>query len=428
MVMATIKFSALGRKSPVNLNVRFFHNTINCYAKSNIFVNLSDWNSEKNEIKKTASSDVKKHILETIDAMTRHVIASFSRDFAAGEKIDTVWLKKEVDEFYSKPEGEKDFRYYFTPFIAKYIDESRTRINPMSGKVISKRTIQNYSTTLKRITEYEEINGKLKTKNINLDFHRKFTSFLKVTGGYSGTVIEKYISHIKNFVKEAKIEGYDTNVEIESNKFTFRRDETIDTYLNKEEINLIYNLDLNSNPRLDGARDLMIAGLWTGLRISDLQNFNTFIVSKSRIKILETDKTGAFVEIPLHNQLKAVLQKRDSILPQLSSQNFNMYIKEVCELAGITEITLGSIKDPKTNRKVKGYYPKYKLISSHSLRRSFATNLAGQIPDRTIMAITTHKSINQFQQYIKTTQQEYAEELQTYWDEEEIKERNLKVV
>jgi hypothetical protein len=42
--MATIQFKALGKKSPVNLNLRFFHNKINCYAKSNIFINLNDWN------------------------------------------------------------------------------------------------------------------------------------------------------------------------------------------------------------------------------------------------------------------------------------------------------------------------------------------------------------------------------------------------
>ena len=426
--MATIQFKALGIKNPVNLNVRFYHNKINCYAKSNIFLNLHDWNSLKDELKKTAPAEVKNYVNEVMQSMSKHIIASFSRDFPIGEKITTIWLKKEIDEFYSKPDGENDYRYYFTPYVAKYIEESRTRINPVSGKLISPRTIQNYNTTLKRLKEFEDLNGKWKTKNVNLDFHKKFTSFLKISGNYSGTVVEKYISHIKNFVKEAKVEGYETSIEIESRKFTFKRDETFDTYLNKDEINLIYNLDLSNNSRLDNARDLMIAGLWTGLRISDLHNFNTFKISENRIKILETEKTGTSVEIPLHSHLKAVLNKRNSQLPQLSSQNFNSYIKEICQLAGIVDVVIGSIKDPQTNRKVRGYYPKFKLISSHSLRRSFATNLAGQIPDRTIMAITTHKSYNQFQKYIKTTQEQFADQLQDHWDKEETRESNLKIV
>lgn len=57
--MATIQYKALSKKSPVNLNLRFFHSVIDCYAKSNIFVDLSDWSAEKKSIKKHASQEVK---------------------------------------------------------------------------------------------------------------------------------------------------------------------------------------------------------------------------------------------------------------------------------------------------------------------------------------------------------------------------------
>ncbi len=53
-------------------------------------------------------------------------------------------------------------------------------------------------------------------------------------------------------------------------------------------------------------------------------------------------------------------------------------------------------------------FPKYILISSHTARRSFATNLYGKIPDKTIMAITTHKSYNKFMKYLKTNQDEHV--------------------
>lgn len=44
--MATVKFRALGKKDPVNLNVRFYHNKMDFSSKSNIFVLFSDWSNE----------------------------------------------------------------------------------------------------------------------------------------------------------------------------------------------------------------------------------------------------------------------------------------------------------------------------------------------------------------------------------------------
>jgi integrase len=425
--MATVQFKALGKKSPVNLNLRFFHNTINCYAKSNIFIDLNNWSEDKNTVKRNSPQDIKDRILPLMEGLTNYVLNSFSTDFPIGETIDTGWLIKQVNGFYSKPDNENDYRYYFVPFVRKYIEESKTRVNPNSGKIISPLTIRNYNTTLKRMEEFEEIHGKLRTKNINLNFHKQFTSFCKTVGKYSGTLIEKYVSQIKHFVKEAKMEGYETSVEIESRKFTFKREATFDIYLNRVEVQNIFDLDLQNNPRLNNARDLMIAGLWTGLRISDLQNFNNFLITGNRIKILETEKTGEAVVIPIHPQLQYVLDKRNNKLPELSSQNFNAYMKEVCKLAKITEMTLGTKKDPKTKRNVKGHYSKYKLVSSHTLRRSFVTNLVDlNASAETIMALSSHRSYREFAKYIKTTKEETANKVEKIWQEEDG--NNLKVV
>ena len=86
---------------------------------------------------------------------------------------------------------------------------------------------------------------------------------------------------------------------------------------------------------------------------------------------------------------------------------------------GINEITLGYIKNKETNRKERGNYPKFKLISSHSCRRSFVSNLYGNLDDKTIMAITGHKSHSQFLDYIKTSKREHADKLEKYWIEQE---------
>ena len=201
--------------------------------------------------------------------------------------------------------------------------------------------------------------------------------------------------------------------------FSFIRDKTIDTFLDTSEIELVYNLDLSDNLELDNVRDLFIVGLWTGLRISDLKRINSFDFSTENIRILETEKTNVYVEIPIHKHLKSILIKRNGQLPQMSDQHFNRKVKDVCEKAGITKVILGNLKDPTINRKVKNFYPKYKLISSHTCRRSFISNHYGKIPDKTLMSISAHKSVAQFLSYVKTSSEDQAKELSDLWKNEE---------
>jgi integrase len=414
--MANVKFRAMGKLNPVNLNVRFYHNKIDCSTKSNIFINSSDWSNKTFKVKQNVNDSLKISVTKTINELTDLILENFRIDFPKGNKINSDWLTNIINKYYNRPKEGVDETIYFIDFLEDYIEKSKTRINPISGLIISPRTIQNYSTTLKRLQEFEvKIESRLRTKEINLEFHKNFTSFLKVDGKYSNTVVEKYVSQIKGFVKEAKICGYEISPEIESKNFTFKREETLDTYLNLEEINAIYNLDLAKNQYLEVTRDLLILGVWTGLRVSDIKRINEFDISENRIKIVETEKNKAFVEIPIHPQLKEVLKRRGNIFPEITEQNFNINIKKLCELAKINETILGSKKDPDTNRKVRSYYSKYELITSHTCRRSFVSNHYGKIDDKTIMAITTHKSYTQYIKYVKTTLKEHAKILDEYW-------------
>ena len=157
----------------------------------------------------------------------------------------------------------------------------------------------------------------------------------------------------------------------------------------------------------------------TGLRVSDFLQLKNIDISKGFIEI-ETTKTKETVIIPLHNQVKEIIKKNNGNLPRtISDQRFNVYIKEICEKAGITEIVKGAIVNKETNRKEVGRYKKYKLVSSHTCRRSFASNLYGKLPNMTIMSITGHKTETSFLKYIKITKKEHAETLKRYWSKEE---------
>ncbi|WP_278010987.1 phage integrase SAM-like domain-containing protein [Flavobacterium gyeonganense] len=311
--MATLKFYIKTKGNPSNIYVRFIQGReIDCYARTNILIDPKLWSDKKNDLKPLVDNETKELYRSRIDELKNVIIKSFNKDFSDGNLINSKWLSSLIDSHYKRPTNENDYRIFFVPFIEKFADESENRINLKTGKKISYRTIQKYRTTVKQIKEFEEKqNMKFKLTDINLEFHKNYTAYLKLELKYSNTMIEKIISQIKGFVLEAKERGYEVNNDIESKKFSFARDEPIDTFLNENEIDLIFNLDLSGNESLSNARDWIIFGVWTGLRVSDLNRIHQFQFSKDTIIISETEKNSANVEIPLHSQVKATLEKRE---------------------------------------------------------------------------------------------------------------------
>lgn len=199
-----------------------------------------------------------------------------------------------------------------------------------------------------------------------------------------------------------------------SKKFKVLKEDSDSVYLNEEEITRLYNLDLSKTERLDKTRDLFIIGCWTGLRFGDLSQVNRDNI-KDDFLTVRTKKTDQKIVIPLHHLVKSTLEKYNYSLPRLiSNQKLNDYLKEICEMAEINEDTVKSMTKGGKTSSTKN--KKFDLITSHTARRSFATNqyLRG-VPSRLIMMITGHKTETVFLKYIKVTAQEEAERLKEMW-------------
>ncbi len=85
---------------------------------------------------------------------------------------------------------------------------------------------------------------------------------------------------------------------------------------------------------------------------------------------------------------------------KLLPQRFNKYLKIVLQKAGINEMVRGYKFNSLTQRKELGLFPKYHVISSHDLRRSFATNFFGKISTPILMNMTGHAKESTFMSYI----------------------------
>ncbi|GAA3623072.1 phage integrase SAM-like domain-containing protein [Flavivirga jejuensis] len=420
--MANVKFLVKSKKNPASVYARFYKGKgIDFTSNTNYLLNPKYWSEKQQRV--TVGIETKAHELDLtkkLKNLKEFIIDSYNSHYSEGGVIDKTWFDKTILKFNNRPQDESSNReIYFIPFVDKYIEESKTRINPNTNKVISTKTIQKYQTTLKRLKEFQEKEQIiLKIWDINLAFHRTFLSFLKIDGNYGGTTISKYLDQIKNFCREAKTMGLKVSPEFEHRSFTAKRDKPIDVYLNESEISQIFKADFKNNDRLNNTRQLMIIGLWSGLRISDLKRIHDFNINDNVIQIVDSVKTGIFIKIPIHKHVKAVIAENKGQLPRIiSDAKFNKYMKEVCKEVGITQIVMGNKTNPKTKRKEKGYYPKYKLVSSHTNRRSFASNLYGKLPNQTIMSITGHKSEQQFIKYVKTTQDEHVAMVQDLWEQ-----------
>jgi len=114
-------------------------------------------------------------------------------------------------------------------------------------------------------------------------------------------------------------------------------------------------------------------------------------------------KTGAKVSIPCKKELLEILEKYDFNLPHLEDQTINRLIKKVAERAGITNPV--TIETSKGGVKKKETFEKYKLVMSHTARRTGATlmYLAG-IDAYDIVKITGYGDIEILNRFIKADQ------------------------
>ncbi len=182
--------------------------------------------------------------------------------------------------------------------------------------------------------------------------------------------------------------------------------------LSKEDIHLIYELDLAKNQRLDKVRDLFIIACYTGLRFSDLIQVRkeNIINNGTQIRV-KTEKTGELVIIPIHRYIKDILAKYDGNLPTvISNQKMNQYLKEISLLAGLdSTVKIGITRGGRLEHDI---FKKSELVSTHTARRSFATNaFLMDVPTISIMKITGHRTEKSFMKYIRISQEENANKL-----------------
>ena len=105
----------------------------------------------------------------------------------------------------------------------------------------------------------------------------------------------------------------------------------------------------------------------------------------------------------------SILEKYNYQLPKaISNQKFNEALKIIAETANISETVVKNIT--KGGETITTVQPKFNFVTSHVARRSFATNAVKRgIEPILVMAITGHKTEQEFLKYIKLSSEEKAD-------------------
>ena len=262
------------------------------------------------------------------------------------------------------------------------------------GKDLRKSTVERYSTCARILKEYIQHQYKkddVNIREIDYDFIKDFEFYLKTVRKCNNNTTVKYIKNFRKIILIAlkrKMISYDPFFEIK-----FKLDKVNRDPLTMDEIRNLINKKFD-NERLDQVKDMFVLGCFTGLSYQDMKDLSqshlridsdgTTWINKTRYKT-DVPFIVPLLTVPLEIFKKyenhPVCKIRNRLLPVLSNQKMNAYLKEIADICGIE-----------------------KKFTTHLVRHTFATTvaLAHRIPINVISKILGHSNARMTEIYALT--------------------------
>lgn len=277
--------------------------------------------------------------------------------------------------------------------LCSVFQEHNDTVKKLIGKDFAKATHTRYVTNLTLLRQYMKERYKvddLPLRKITPDFITGFETFLKTTRGCCHNTATKYLKNFKKIMSICAGNGW-----IAVNPFAnikFRLDKVEKGFLTDKELEKIRTKKFNSE-RLQMVADVFLFGCFTGYAYSDLQRLTPENLVRSEDGKLwihaKRHKTDMLSHVPVLPVAKEILDKyrfnpycldKHVLLPVISNQKLNAYLKEIADVCGID-----------------------KEITTHMARHTFATTvtLNNDIPIESVSKMLGHSSIAMTQIYAK---------------------------
>jgi|GEM_PF-5135335 len=348
----------------------------------------------------------------------------------------TALFKDRCDKLLKRGAKQLPLDTSFTSFIESFISKHEEGSTRATSTVIKYRSARNsiyqwahdrnagmlnYSDIseefLVLFTEYLYSPCSTSLQKINIKVNQKEYRISSRGGEASCTTAKKIVGVLKVFMKQAR-KFHDNN---DYEEFKVQKTKKLKYWLNEDEINALYNLKLTGVR--ERIRDAFVLACETGMRISEVYNFNNAWIRMEgpretwRLKVHHT-KTDNIAEPPLRDRAVAILKKygnkspmhQDAKFQGLVVQKFNPHLTELCKMAGIDSLEIKRSYTGTQKRDIQ--MPKYKLITSHSARITFITNMARKgIPADVIRRWSGHSSVRQLEEYDLATAEDMSANL-----------------
>lgn len=414
--MATTFFVRTKKKNgyaPICVRVQSPSLHINIRQSTNLMVPIHKWNLSRSStaFRDFVNSAEGRVLFRKIEAIRLTIDEKIiSRKGVTADQVRKIVYEIVYREFIQKETHSMTLNKY----IDIYLDQVENGVRKtQKGLNFSKGTVKSIRAVRNLMGEFQKDVGRMYDfEEVDYEFRTRFLDYLYNHKKYNVNTAAKCLNTLITILSAAEGEGYHTNRKCVDHQFRAKRKEVDNVYLTKEELMSLAGADISSLSKThEAARDIFMVGVYTAQRVSDYNNLTSenFIQNPdgSLVVRLRQKKTGVCVSIPVKEELRRILEKYNYDLPRVTDKMINTCIKEVAKVAGIDcpvviEVTSGGVLTHET-------HPKYKLVHSHTARRTAATlmYLAG-MDVFNICSVTGHSSVAMLKKYIKADEIERA--------------------
>ena len=358
-------------KSPLMIRI-FLNGEMLNVGSSGIYIDKKLWNNSTNRVKGRGSESL------NLNAQLDNISNSLQMIFKKHEFDEDLTLDKIKSIFL----GKNKVKTTFVEFYDKYLEDIKAQVG--AGKSIA--LYHKYSAARSHFVNF--LHAKYGRKDLmpgeltHLIIH-DFEIYLKTVVSLKSNSATKTLKFFKTVVIFAQKCGVMTHDPFLNHHFHL---EPVDRgFLTDEEIQRIMQKDFEI-PRLEMVRDVFIFSCFCGLAYIDVAHLtqeNIITLDNRPWIIINRQKTNVQSNIPLLEIPQMILDKykgktKDNrLLPVLSNQKINAYLKEIADLCGIK-----------------------KRLSYHCFRHTFATlQLAEGTDIYTVSKLLTHSNLATTQVY-----------------------------
>ena len=285
--------------------------------------------------------------------------------------------------------------------ILNLFEKHNDDVKQLIGISKTPATYQKYEVTRRHLAAFIQRKYNLSDisiKEITPMFITDFELYLRTVGKCGANTTAKFMQFFKRIIIIARNNGMIVGDPFANYKIRLER---VDRgYLSEEELKIIMKKKLASE-RLTQVRDLFMFSSFCGLAYSDMaaltqDNIRTSFDGKLWI-ITKRKKTNTPVNVPLLDIPKMILKKYEGklpngkILPVISNQKLNAYLKEIADVCGIK-----------------------KNLTFHLARHTFSTTvtLAKGVPIETVSKMLGHTNIETTQIYARITNSKIGNDME----------------